>query len=251
VLGWGRGVAGDGARRTGAPAVAGAPTPASSRSRQREVRQSRLQGILVKGARVSHSCGKEPEGKLTCGGSHGARWGRLGGGDGSACKGGSRALKRRLSLVSCRRDRRHLGRGTAPALVGTHTQGGGSGRTGGWRGTRSSWYGGNDGATWGGRGIKAPRCMSPRENVGSDAEGGGATCWARAHVGRRRSRVPGHRSGQNSSSQRRFDRVFLNKFEVDENFSKNKSCSVKYPLQLLQRPSYVFLNGLSRNVERS
>jgi hypothetical protein len=38
---------------------------------------------------------------------------------------------------------------------------------------------------------------------------------------------------------------------VDEIFSKNESCSVKYPLQLLQRPSYVFLKGLSRNVEQS
>jgi hypothetical protein len=48
VLGWGRGAAGDGARWTGAPAVAGAPTPASSRPGQRKVRRSRLQGFLVK-----------------------------------------------------------------------------------------------------------------------------------------------------------------------------------------------------------
>jgi hypothetical protein len=48
VLGWGGGVAGDGPRRTGAPAVAGAPTPASPRPGQRKVRRGRLQGFLMK-----------------------------------------------------------------------------------------------------------------------------------------------------------------------------------------------------------
>jgi hypothetical protein len=66
-----------------------------------------------------------------------------------------------------------------------------------------------------------------------------------------RSRAPGHWLGLESTNQRRFDRIFLQKFEVDEIFSKNESCSVKYPLQLLQRPSYVFLKGLSWNVEQS
>jgi hypothetical protein len=38
------------------------------------VRHWRLQRILVKEASVSHGCGKEPEGKLSGGGIHGARW---------------------------------------------------------------------------------------------------------------------------------------------------------------------------------
>jgi DNA-binding PucR family transcriptional regulator len=57
--------------------------------------------------------------------------------------------------------------------------------------------------------------------------------------------------GLESPSQRRFDRVFLQKIELDEIFSKNKIYIVKYPLELLQRSSYVFLNGLSRNVKQS
>jgi hypothetical protein len=48
VLGWGGGVAGDGVRWTGAPTVAGAPTPANSRPGQRKVRRARLQGFLMK-----------------------------------------------------------------------------------------------------------------------------------------------------------------------------------------------------------
>jgi hypothetical protein len=68
---------------------------------------------------------------------------------------------------------------------------------------------------------------------------------------RRRSRAPGRWLGLESTNQRRFDRVFLQKFELYEIFSKNESCSVKYPLQRLQRPSNVFLKGLSWNVEQS
>jgi hypothetical protein len=59
----------------------------------------------------------------------------------------------------------------------------------------------------------------------------------RVHIERRRSRAPGHRSGQKFVNERRFDRGFLQNFELDENFPINESCSVKYPLQLLQRPS--------------
>jgi DNA-binding PucR family transcriptional regulator len=57
--------------------------------------------------------------------------------------------------------------------------------------------------------------------------------------------------GLKSPSQRQFDRIFLQKLELDEIFSKNESYSVKYPLQLLQRSSYVFLNGLRKNVKQS
>jgi hypothetical protein len=68
---------------------------------------------------------------------------------------------------------------------------------------------------------------------------------------RRRSRAPGRWFGLKSPSQRWFDRVFLQKFELDEIFSKHESCSVNYALQLLQRPFYAFLKGLSRNSKQS
>jgi hypothetical protein len=54
------------------------------------------------------------------------------------------------------------------------------------RGVRPGWYGANGDAARGGRGFKAPQCASrwegalPREDAGLDAEGRGATRWARA-----------------------------------------------------------------------
>jgi hypothetical protein len=88
-------------------------------------------------------------------------------------------------------------------------------------------------------------------SVGPNAEDGAVTRWARTRVVLWRSRAQGCRFGLNSISQHQFDYVFLQIFELDEIFSKNESCRVKYPLQLLQRPSNVFLNGLSTNVKQS
>jgi hypothetical protein len=133
----------------------------------------------------------------------------------------------------------HYSGGTVPALAGVHAQGEGAD---GPADTRRAI----------GRRVRTPTCLGARVlRTTRPGSRGWRGHTLRACVGCRRSRVPGHRPGQKFASQRRFDRVFLQKFELDENFPKNESCSVKYPLQLLQRPSYAFLNGLSRNVERS
>jgi hypothetical protein len=49
------------------------------------------------------------------------------------------------------------------------------------------------------------------------------------------------------SGQRLFDRGFLEIFELCEETFEYQSCSSNYPLQHLQRPTYVSVNGLAWN----
>jgi hypothetical protein len=103
------------------------------------------------------------------------------------------------------------------------------------------------------RGARSREGALPREDAGPNAEGRSAEAWPCAQT---RARVAPRHALQsagwlNRLGQRSFDRPKLQKFELDEIFSKNESCSVKCPLQLLQRPSYVFLTGLSRNAKQS
>jgi hypothetical protein len=50
------------------------------------------------------------------------------------------------------------------------------------------------------------------------------------------------------SGQRAVDCLTLQKFELNNIFSKYESCSVKYPLQLLQRVIGCLVKGLAGNV---
>jgi hypothetical protein len=57
-----RGRASEGARRHRLPVAAASSPPAKLRRGRAKTRHWRLQGILVKAARVAHGCGKEQEG---------------------------------------------------------------------------------------------------------------------------------------------------------------------------------------------
>jgi hypothetical protein len=78
------------------------------------------------------------------------------------------------------------------------------------------------------------------------ARGAGAPGRAPAHWRRSRARLCCVPAGQPS-----VDRDFLQKVELCDKNGRYKSCRGDIPLQYLQRLSYVFLDGLSRNAKQS
>jgi hypothetical protein len=76
----------------------------------------------------------------------------------------------------------------------------------------------------------------------------GAGTSGRAPARWRRSRA---RSCCVPAGQRDCDCMFLQKFELCDKNGRYKSCRWDIPLQHLQRSSYVFLDGLSRNAKWS
>jgi hypothetical protein len=95
------------------------------------------------------------------------------------------------------------------------------------------------------RGASPRGCRGRRSSL-SAAHGEATPAERPAH--RRRS---GARPSSISAGQRDSDCVFLQKVELCDKNGRYESCRWDIPLQYLQRLSYVFLNGLSRNAKQS
>jgi hypothetical protein len=87
--------------------------------------------------------------------------------------------------------------------------------------------------------VRAKRCP--------DAEVQRTAVWRCAGRGHARGARSIARECRIWSGQRLFDRGFLEIFELCEETFEYQSCSSNYPLQHLQRPTYVSVNGLAWN----
>jgi hypothetical protein len=88
---------------------------------------------------------------------------------------------------------------------------------------------------------------------GQDAEGRFASAWPRAWTrapGVARRRALQSAVGHNRPVNARLTAFFSKTFDLGDIFSKYESCSVKCPLQLLQRVIGVLMIGLIGNVSR-